>query len=107
MQYWRRVEATLSDATRTWRAGLSQHVKDVLPPAYNGPLHRELLLASGHDDTEVVADIMAGFRMWGVLPDTRLYETTDIADLPDAAELNSALEQALDNRDAALKEMLV
>ena len=107
VQYWKRAEASLSDATRAWRAGLSQHVKDVLPPTYNGPLHRELLLASGHDDTEVIADIMAGFRMRGVLPDTRLYEHTDSADLPDAAELDSALELALDNRDAALREMLL
>ena len=106
VHYWRRVQASLADATRAWRAGLLSHVRDVLPPGYNGPLHRELLLASGHEDTEVIADIMAGFRMRGVLPDTQLFRNKGGADLPDAAALDRALEHALDGKDALLLEML-
>jgi hypothetical protein len=106
VHYWKRVQASLADATRAWRAGLSSHVRDVLPPEYNGPLHRELLLASGHEDTDVIADIMSGFRMRGVLPDTQLFENVESTDLPDAAALDRALEHALDSRDSMLLEML-
>ena len=73
--HWRCQKLALSDATRAWRAKLSAHSRSVLPEEYNGALHRELLLASGHSDVTVLRDIETGFRMRGTLPDSTLFDS--------------------------------
>ena len=78
----------------------------MLPPSYNGPLRRELLLASGHEDLSVIDDIQSGFKMHGILPDTRLFDNISQADIPTADSLGQALEHAPARREDTLRELL-
>lgn len=103
--HWWRVAARLAPATAAWKAGLSEHVKSVLPKAYNGPLHKEMLLASGHPDNRLVDDISQGFKVRGVLPDTSIFDSVPPADMPSPVNLDAALRSALRRRDQTLQEM--
>jgi hypothetical protein len=103
--HWKRRAERLRPATAAWRAGLSEHVRSVLPKEYNGPLHQEMLLASGHPDARLIDDISRGFRIRGVLPDASIFDAVPDVDMPSASSLDAALHGALRRRDQTIREM--
>ena len=106
MHKWRTMADGMKTVTNEWRAGLSRHVKDVLPDTYNMPVHRAMLEAIGYHDVRVCDDIQNGFKMRGLVPDSMLYEHLAPEYIPSAKDLECAINRGLTNRDATLTEML-
>ncbi|CAK0855107.1 unnamed protein product, partial [Prorocentrum cordatum] len=103
---WAEGAHQLAAATAHWRSVLAPEVKTVLPPDYNGPLHRAMLDASGHADLAVCDDIERGFPMAGLMPDSMLFGSADRGHLPNRRDLADALQHALQRLDRTLKDLL-
>ena len=106
VRLWQRIAKQLEPARLKWREGLEPDVAAVLPPQYHGPLHREMLIASGHQDVHLSDDIATGFPMSGILPDSLQFEATLTGAQPAAPDLERALERAVRRRDDTLRTLL-
>ena len=106
VRLWQRIARQMESARIKWRAGLAPDVAAVLPPQYHGPLHREMLSASGHRDVQLCDDIEHGFPMAGILPDSLQFEALLPGVQPAAQELESALQRAVERRDDTLRSLL-
>ena len=106
VRLWQRISRQLEPARLKWREGLAPDVAAVLPPQYHGPLHREMLVASGHQDVHLSDDIARGFPMSGILPDSLQFESVMLGAQPAAQDLERALERAVERRDDTLRALL-
>ena len=85
---WQRIARQLEPARAKWRSELARDVAAVLPPEYDGPLHREMQAAAGHQDLNLCSDIERGFPVAGVLPDTLQFQSIPAAAMPRFEELD-------------------
>ena len=103
---WTTRGEQLDAATTAWRAALDPDIRAVLPPNYNGPLHREMLEAAGYKGISVCDDIEHGFPMAGIMPDTNMFDTMASGYCPSQKDLDDALQHALHHRQETLLELL-